>query len=122
MQNAKWITGPGDVPVFFTDFSAKKPVEAVLKATACGVYEARINGKAVSGDLLRPGWTNYRKRLQVQAYDVTALLEENNRLEIAVAPGWWQAISTVRARTTIMATVWPPGRSCICASRTGRRA
>jgi len=89
MRNAKWITGSAEVPVLYKDFSAKKPEKAVLKATACGVYEAKINGKAVSEDLLRPGWTNYRKRIQVQSYDVTALLEENNRLEITVAPGWW---------------------------------
>ena len=89
MRNAKWITGSAEVPVLYKDFSSKKPEKAVLKVTACGVYEAKINGKAVSEDLLRPGWTNYRKRIQVQSYDVTALLEKNNRLEITVAPGWW---------------------------------
>jgi len=62
---------------------------ATLYATACGVYEAKINGVAVSTDLLRPGWTNYRKRIQVQSYDVTGLIQENNRLELTLAPGWW---------------------------------
>ena len=89
MFNAKWITGSADVPVFYTEFPSEKPVKATLYVTACGVYEARINGRAVSEDLLRPGWTNYRKRIQYQEYDVTDLISDTNRLEITVAPGWW---------------------------------
>lgn len=87
--NAKWITGAAAVPVFYTQFTAKKPAKAILRATACGIYEARINSVPVSDALLRPGWTNYRKRIQYQEYDVTGLIQEHNRLELAVAPGWW---------------------------------
>ena len=52
------------------------PVErARLYATAHGVYECFVNGTRV-GDLeLTPGWTAYRKRLQVQTYDVTDLVD-----------------------------------------------
>lgn len=87
--NAKWITGTVEVPIFFNHFSAKNPVKAILRATACGVYEAKINGIPVSDALLRPGWTNYRKRIQYQEYDVTDLIQEHNCLELTVAPGWW---------------------------------
>ena len=92
---AQWIThtmpdGEIDCPVFFKEFSAKKVVKARLLSSACGVYEASINGKKVSNDLLAPGWTNYRKRIQYQTYDVNDLLEGNNRIEITVAPGWYQ--------------------------------
>lgn len=89
MMNAKWITGNAEVSVFFTDFASGRPEKAVLYASACGVYEAKLNGKAVSDDLLRPGWTNYRKRIQYQTYDVTDLIRNDNRIEITVAPGWW---------------------------------
>ena len=89
MGKAVWITGDGSVPVFVKHFSAKKPVKATLRATACGIYEASLNGRRVGNDLLRPGWTNYRKRIQVQTYDVTNYLENENTLEITAAPGWW---------------------------------
>ena len=89
LQDAKWISGSAEVPVFFKNFTCEKPVKATLFATACGVYEARINERPVSDDLLRPGWTNYRKRIQVQEYDVTDLITEHNQIEITVAPGWW---------------------------------
>lgn len=92
---ARWIThtlpaGETACPVFFKEFIAKKMVKARLLSSACGVYEASINGKKVSTDLLAPGWTNYRKRIQYQTYYVTDLIEETNRIEITVAPGWYQ--------------------------------
>ena len=36
------------------------------------LYQAEINGQRVSEDVLRPGWTSYRRRLYYQTYDVTA--------------------------------------------------
>lgn len=88
---AKWITHATDVscPVFVKTFDAGKPIRARLYASACGIYDAAINGKAVSQDFFAPGWTNYRKRIQYQTYDVTDLLESRNTLEITVAPGWY---------------------------------
>lgn len=91
---AKWITHtlPNDetaCPVFVKRFDAERCVQARLYASACGIYEAAINGKAVSQDFFAPGWTNYRKRIQYQTYDVTSLLESGNALAITVAPGWY---------------------------------
>ena len=91
---AKWITHtfPDEeaaCPVFVKHFDAQKPIRARLYASACGIYSAAINGKEVSQDFFTPGWTNYKKRIQYQTYDVTNLLEERNRLEITVAPGWY---------------------------------
>lgn len=91
---AKWITHtfPDEevvCPVFVKHFDAQKPIRARLYASACGIYSAAINGKEVAQDFFTPGWTNYKKRIQYQTYDVTNLLEERNRLEITVAPGWY---------------------------------
>ena len=77
--NAKWIrpvVDMGDVcPVFFTTFACPKEIHsAVLSITATGVYEAVLNEKRVGEFVLAPGWTDYDYRLQVQQYDVTALL------------------------------------------------
>ncbi len=68
---------------------AEQPVEAVLEATAFGVYAAFINGNPVSADRLAPEWAQYERRLLVQRYDVTALIRPGaNAIAAAVGDGW----------------------------------
>ena len=43
--------------------------------TSHGLYELHLNGQRVGDQVFTPGWTSYNKRLQYQAYDVTALLQ-----------------------------------------------
>ncbi|MGW2052448.1 alpha-L-rhamnosidase [Streptomyces sp. NPDC001840] len=68
-----------------------RPVaRARLYSTALGLYEAHLNGERVSEDRLAPGWTDYRRRVQYQTYDVTALLKPGaNALAATVAAGWY---------------------------------
>ena len=96
---AKWITGNYKVirkqryPVdcFKKEFEVKKEVKkARLYITACGLYEARINGKKAGDFCLAPGHTDYNKRVQYQTYDVTDLIEENNALTVQLADGWYR--------------------------------
>ena len=93
---AKWIkptweTG-SEVPLFAREFRIAKPLTAaVLRMTGLGVYEAAINGRRISEDVLAPGWTAYTKRLQVQRYDVTELLAENNTLTVLLGKGWYRS-------------------------------
>ncbi|MGN1002178.1 MAG: family 78 glycoside hydrolase catalytic domain, partial [Oscillospiraceae bacterium] len=96
---AKWITGNYKVnkkqryPVdcFRKVFSAGAVKKARLYATACGVYEGRLNGKRIGDFILAPGITDYRKRVQVQSYDVTTLLQEGeNELSFQLADGWYR--------------------------------
>lgn len=78
------------VDYFKKEFGAKKNVKSArLYATACGIYSAYINGKKVSMPLA-PGVTDYRKRVQYQTYDVTALIKENNIINIDLADGWYR--------------------------------
>ena len=95
IQKASWITMNGAastvVPVFRRHFPCQRPVRsATLEVTCDGVYEAVLNGRRVGDFILAPGWTEYRKRLQVQSYDVSGLLERENVLEITVANGWYR--------------------------------
>ena len=73
------------------NFAANKPVaRARLYATALGVYEASINGRHVSDDLLAPGWTDYTKRVMVQTYDVTKLIHPGeNAVGTVLGDGWY---------------------------------
>ena len=93
IKSSSWITVSGDTgdvcPVFRRQFSTEKEVEsAELEITALGVYNAEINGRRVGNEVLAPGWTSYDHRLQVQTYDVKALLEKENDLRVTVGRGW----------------------------------
>ena len=81
--SAQWIRGDVKdkknqrfpVDCFRKDFEVCGEVKtARLYITACGLYEAKINGKLASDFCLAPGSTDYRKRIQYQTYDVTELL------------------------------------------------
>ena len=96
---AKWISGsyrvnkkkrfPADC--FRKQFTLGKVARARLYATACGIYEARINGRRVGDFVLAPGITDYNKRIQYQTYDVTELLfEGENSIEAILADGWYR--------------------------------
>lgn len=70
-------------------FLEKRPEKAVLRATACGVYRAYINGICVSPGLFDPGWTDYENRIQVQEMQVDGALKEGeNTIGILTAGGW----------------------------------
>ena len=107
---AKWIAG-GDVysvsPIFRKEFeTAGQVVSAVLNVTAQGLYEATLNGARVGEFVLAPGWTVYDARIQVQKYDVTALLNAQNTLDITLATGWYCGrISRKKDRSTVSPAV-----------------
>jgi hypothetical protein len=91
---AAWITGAANaksLPLLRHAFTVGKPVvRARLYATARGAYAFRLNGQPVGAERLAPGWTDYRKRIDYQAYDVTAALHEGeNMLGAMLAPGWY---------------------------------
>ena len=64
-------------------------ISARLYITALGSYRAFLNGKQVGQSVLVPGFTDYRKRVLYQTYDVTALLASgSNTLAAELGPGW----------------------------------
>ena len=97
---AKWITGDYTVrprtryPVdcFKKEFTITKNIrKARLYITACGLYQAKLNGKKAGDFCLAPGYTDYNKRVQYQTYDVTDILEDGvNAIEIELADGWYR--------------------------------
>jgi len=97
---AQWIT-----PDLYEDTRTAEPcpmlrqvvelegdvVSARLYVTSLGLYDARINGQAVSDWAFTPGWTTYRHRLQYQTYDVTGLLQPGaNALAVTLGDGWYR--------------------------------
>ncbi len=116
---AKWISGDYTVnplkryPVdcFKKTFNASDIARARIYITACGVYEARINGKRVGDFILAPGHTDYRKRVQLQTYDVTEMLVAGeNDITVELADGWyrgscgaWGLVNQYGTRTKFLA-------------------
>ena len=92
---AKWInpelTPPphyqsavGDTPLNVASYLVKRYVmpahdRARLYITAHGCYDVWLNGSHVDGYFLAPGVNQYDKHLQVQTYDVAALLHERGK-------------------------------------------
>ncbi|MFI0350183.1 family 78 glycoside hydrolase catalytic domain [Actinomadura sp. 9N407] len=67
-----------------------RPVRARAYVSARGLYELRVNGHRVGDAELAPGWTEYRRRVLYQTYDVGDLLNEGDNVVGAVlADGWW---------------------------------
>lgn len=78
-------------PLLRKTFTVSKPVAAArLYTTALGLHETRLNGAKVGSDALAPGWTDYTKRLQYKAYDVTGQLAQGaNALGAWLGNGWY---------------------------------
>ncbi len=94
MLKANWIHSSYNMgkacQLFRKDFSVYKPVtSATLSITARGVYEATLNSQRVGDFIMAPGWTSYHNRIQVQTYDVTELIQEDNTLILELAEGWF---------------------------------
>ncbi len=105
---AKWISGNYRVnknkryPVdcFEKRFDAKNIAKARLYISACGLYEAKINGKRAGDFILAPGSTDYRKRIQYQTYDVAGLLTDGeNVITVELADGWYRGSNGAKGRT-----------------------
>ncbi len=72
-------------------FNAKQNIKkARLYITSHGIYDARINGKAVTDSVLNPGFTSYDQRILYQSFPVEALLTEQNAISVTIADGWYK--------------------------------
>ena len=97
--SAEWIGAPwygsgqngSPAPYLRREFKLGRPVaRARLYITALGLYEAYLNGKRVGTDDFTPGWTDYRRRVQYQVYDVTKeLVAGDNVIGAILGDGWY---------------------------------
>ncbi len=87
LRPAYWLRTTIDVPPL--DVPALG--QARLYVTALGLYEAFLDGQRVGDVELAPGYTQYRARVQYQAYDVTSLLRPGRHvLAVLLADGWYR--------------------------------
>jgi alpha-L-rhamnosidase len=62
---------------------------ARLYVTALGLYAAHLDGRRIGDAELTPGYTDYRQRVQYQAYDLD-LAPGRHVLAVLVADGWYR--------------------------------
>ena len=86
---------PGPLPqpaaYFRRAFNTTKDIRrARLYLTALGSYRIFLNGTRVGNDVLTPGFTDYRKRVLYQTYDVTNLVVHGaNVIGAMLGDGWY---------------------------------
>ena len=93
--SAKWISpreDAGAAALIFRRMITPKEglVRATLRVSALGLFTARLGGVRIGDEVLAPGWTDYRARVQVKTYDITSLMQGGDTLplEITVGRGW----------------------------------
>ena len=96
-------TATESAPFLFKPFEVSQPVvKAMLHTSGLGVYDAYINGSRVGHLLddgttdyveLKPGWTDYSKRVFYSTHDVTSLINEGqNVIGASITSGWWAGV------------------------------
>ena len=83
---------PSPSPLLRRAFRVDDQVRSArLYVTSLGLYELYLNGQRVGDQFFTPGWTSYRRRLQYQTYDVTALLRPGaNAVGAMLGDGWYR--------------------------------
>jgi alpha-L-rhamnosidase len=78
------------------DLSISKSIQrARLYATALGSYRLYLNGNPVAPDVLTPEFTDYRKRVVYETYDVTnSLVNGKNAIAAILGDGWYGSALT----------------------------
>jgi alpha-L-rhamnosidase len=119
--HAGWIAAhAGDVgsnnepmPLFRKTFVISHRVaRAVLYASGLGQDELRLNGRKVGNDELTPGWSDYRKTVYYDAYDVTAQLNEGrNVLGAMLGNGMYRVLKTPGRYTKFVGSFGEPKMS-----------
>lgn len=77
------------------EFDVKGPTKrATLYVSALGNYRMYINGWPVENDYFTPGWTDYKRRVYYNTYDVSWMIHEDgdNAIGGVLAAGWYAGV------------------------------
>jgi hypothetical protein len=89
------------LPIFRRAFALDRPVkQALVFVTGLGQYELLVNGANITDTVLNPGWTDYRKTVEYETYDVTRLLRRGaNVFGVMLGNGMYN-VPNVKGRYT----------------------
>ena len=90
---AEWIApakGDGCHPIIRRKLTVRPGLKkARLYASGVGMFEAYVNGRKLGEEYLKPGVTNYEKRIQTVTFPVESLEEGENELGFLLGKGWY---------------------------------
>ena len=90
---ADWIAaerGDDCHPIFLRKLTVRPGLRrARLYACGVGLFEACVNGRKLGEEYLKPGVTDYEKRIQVVTFPVDSLQEGENELSFLLGRGWY---------------------------------
>lgn len=86
-----WSTAPKEAAYVRREVAVTGKVKRVRAyVTAKGLYNLYVDGKKVGHDALRPGWTEYTKRIQYQTYDLTSQFKSGKHaVGMVLGDGWY---------------------------------
>ncbi len=82
---------PRPMPLFRREFRLDRPLaRAIVSVCGLGQYALSVNGRRPTDSVLHPGWTDYRKTVLYDTYDVTSLLAQGpNVLGVMLGNGFF---------------------------------
>jgi hypothetical protein len=120
---AQWIAAAPDVapaaqdaqtqaplPIVRSTFEVpKKLASATLFISGLGQYEVHLNGRNVTDAVLTPGWTDYRKHVFYDTYDVTSLVQRgSNAIGVMLGNGMYSIPATESRYAKFRGSFGPP--------------
>jgi len=96
------------VPMFRKDFTINNSIEsAIINISGLGHYELYINNNKIGDRFLSPGWTNYKKRILYNTFDITEQVKEGgNAISVFVGNGFYN-VNRERYRKLVIAYGYP---------------
>jgi alpha-L-rhamnosidase len=114
-RRATWIgsgaqANDAQMPIFRKSFVLHEPpATAELRISGLGQFEAHLNRQNVTDAVLTPGWTDYRKRVLYERYDVKRFLRRgSNVLGVMLGNGMYNVIETKGRYTKFSASFGSP--------------
>ena len=101
---------PRPLPLFRRGFQINRPVaQAIVCVSGLGQYELRLNGARAGSGVLQPGWTNYRKTVLYNTFDVTRDLRPGaNMLGLMLGNGMYNVEKYAGRYTKRVGSFGPP--------------
>ena len=142
-SSASWIGAKGrffhyhyrkdmhPAPVFAKDFSlGDLPRSAVLRISAAGYWDIRVNGRQITEDVLMPTPSNFDKRVYMKDYELGGFLQKGgNRIEVTLGNSiyncptegaWMQDTITWRDAPQLLCEVECDGKVVVATDPTWR--
>ncbi|MBC7849033.1 MAG: family 78 glycoside hydrolase catalytic domain [Chitinophagaceae bacterium] len=105
------------MPLLRKSFSLKKKVSsAILFISGLGYYEAYLNGKKISENVLDPGFTTYGKQVLYVGHDITSMVKKGENVAgIILGNGWWNPLPFKLFGRWDLRDFQQTGRPCVIA-------